>query len=158
MLFPNWQSRYVTILKTVKLPALLFPPSKALMPAENPTSEKANQNNSEVALYTHTGRRQHEDAVLYFPQHSYRLISTKPGTWADAKNVRGIFIVLCSAFPKFVGRDLALPWHLSPSSGAPKDFTEPCTVISRAGTCGMGQNHTFNGAQCTKRRQKEKGL
>lgn len=44
---------YVTILKTVKLPALPLLLSIVLMPAENHTNEKANQNSSEVALYIH---------------------------------------------------------------------------------------------------------
>lgn len=48
--------------------------------------------------------------------------------------------------------------HLSPNSGVPKDFIELRTVIPWAGTRRMGQNHTFNGSQGTKRRQKEKGL
>lgn len=45
---------YVTILKTVKLPALPLLLSKALVPAENHTNEKANQNSSGVALYIRT--------------------------------------------------------------------------------------------------------
>lgn len=98
----------MTILKTVKLPALLLLPSTALTPAENLTSEKANQNNAEVAPYTH---KQREGALLYFPQtllptHQYS--ARHMGCHRKKKpTVRGILIVSYSAFPKFVGRDLA---------------------------------------------------
>lgn len=55
-----------------------------------------------------------------------------------------------SAFPKFVGRNLAFHQPLSPSPGIPQDFTEVYTVMPGAGTCGTGQNHAFNGSRGTK--------
>lgn len=130
---------YVTILMTVKLPTLPLLLSIALMPAENHTHEKANQNSSEVALHIHRQKAACGCRAVFSTNVPINSSVLKPRTWVCSKKRRGVLAALYSAFPEFVGRNLAFPQHLSPSAGIPKDFGELHTVIPGAGTCGTGQ-------------------
>lgn len=113
----------MTIPKAAKLPPLLILPSPSLTPAGIFNGEKANQNNSVAA--PDTGRKQLK-GVPYgiFHPRSYGLIGTKPSTWAATAKKRTKSHLHCLVVrfsPKACGGNLALPQHLSPTSGIPKD-------------------------------------